>query len=70
MSNGNFCEAAADSAIRTGWEDSTDGRLLRRDWRSFRIPSRRPRGLVEQVHLPLRDPSKVALVAQTNADGS
>ena len=39
ISKGSFCEAAADSVIRTGWEDSLDGRLLRRDWRSFRIPS-------------------------------
>jgi hypothetical protein len=29
MSNGSFCEAAAGSVIRTGWEDSPDGRLLR-----------------------------------------
>jgi hypothetical protein len=28
ISKGNFCEAAADSVIRTGWEDSPDGRLL------------------------------------------
>jgi hypothetical protein len=30
ISKWNFCEAAADSVIRTGWEDSPDGRLLRR----------------------------------------
>jgi hypothetical protein len=42
ISKGNFCEAAAHSVIPIGWEDSPDGGLLRRDWRSFRIPSRRP----------------------------